>query len=187
MTLRAVPALPSWLLKQFVPVKKREALLGDLFEEYQAGRTAGWYWRETTIALLVSIRLPHASRLLSCGAVQSILALVAQSLLVVWTVILAEQYRQHCITSSLLSSDSDALMLCAVIAQTALAPKVFDKKVPRGEYMMMGDNRDNSDDSRYWGFVTEQELIGKATYIWFSWDPHQSGGPVWRRIGMRIN
>lgn len=65
-------------------------------------------------------------------------------------------------------------------------PGVFDKTVPPGEYMMMGDNRDNSDDSRYWGFVTEQELIGKATHIWFSWDPHQSGGPVWNRIGTKI-
>jgi signal peptidase I len=66
-------------------------------------------------------------------------------------------------------------------------PRAFDKTVPPGEYMMMGDNRDNSDDSRYWGFVTEQELIGKATYIWFSWDPHQSGGPMWSRIGTKIN
>jgi signal peptidase I len=66
-------------------------------------------------------------------------------------------------------------------------PKVFNEVVPPGEYMMMGDNRDNSDDSRYWGFVTEQELLGKAAYIWFSWDPHQSGGPIWSRIGTRIN
>jgi signal peptidase I len=65
-------------------------------------------------------------------------------------------------------------------------PKLFDTTVPPGEYMMMGDNRDNSDDSRYWGFVTEQELLGKATAIWFNWNPHQSGGPIWSRIGSRI-
>lgn len=68
-----------------------------------------------------------------------------------------------------------------------LPDPVFDEIVPPGEYMMMGDNRDNSDDSRYWGFVPEQKLIGRATYIWFSWDPHQSGGPMWSRIGTRIN
>jgi len=66
-------------------------------------------------------------------------------------------------------------------------PREFDRIVPAGEYVMMGDNRDNSDDSRYWGFVSESELIGKATYTWFSWDPHQSGGPVWSRIGTKID
>jgi len=65
--------------------------------------------------------------------------------------------------------------------------KIFRTVVPPGEYMVMGDNRDNSDDSRYWGFVTERELIGRARYIAFSWDPHQSGGPVWSRMGKRIN
>jgi signal peptidase I len=58
--------------------------------------------------------------------------------------------------------------------------------VPPGEYLMIGDNRDNSYDGRYWGFVPEDHLVGKATRIWFNWDLHRSGGPVWSRIGRRI-
>jgi signal peptidase I len=64
--------------------------------------------------------------------------------------------------------------------------RVFEMVVPSGEYLMMGDNRDNSDDGRFWGFVTDQELIGKATRIWFNWSPARRGGPIWSRIGMKI-
>jgi signal peptidase I len=58
--------------------------------------------------------------------------------------------------------------------------------VPAGQYLMIGDNRDNSADSRYWGFVPEDHLVGKATRIWFNWDLQRSGGPNWSRIGHRI-
>jgi len=58
--------------------------------------------------------------------------------------------------------------------------------IPPGMYFMMGDNRDNSSDGRYWGYVPEANLIGKATRIWFNWDIHRSGGPIWSRIWMRI-
>ncbi len=64
--------------------------------------------------------------------------------------------------------------------------RVFEMVVPSGEYLMMGDNRDNSDDGRFWGFVTDQELIGKATRIWFNWDPARRDGPIWSRIGTKI-
>jgi len=64
--------------------------------------------------------------------------------------------------------------------------QVWDGVVPPGEYLMMGDNRDNSEDGRSWGFVPEANLVGKATRIWFNWDPQRSGGPKWSRIGSAI-
>jgi signal peptidase I len=58
--------------------------------------------------------------------------------------------------------------------------------VPEGQYLMIGDNRDNSLDGRSWGFVPDENIVGKATRIWFNLDPQRSKPINWGRIGNGI-
>lgn len=58
--------------------------------------------------------------------------------------------------------------------------------VAEGEYFVMGDNRDNSNDSRYWGTVPEENLVDKAFRVWMNWDS-ANDGVDWDRLGMKIH
>ncbi len=55
----------------------------------------------------------------------------------------------------------------------------FSCKVPIGHYFMMGDNRDGSSDSRYWGFVPDDHIVGKAVFVWMHF-----GRNLFERIGV---
>lgn len=64
--------------------------------------------------------------------------------------------------------------------------------VPTGSFFMLGDNRDNSEDSRYWGFVPREAIRGQPWLIYYSFDPTADGGAPWlsavrwSRVGHRI-
>ena len=49
--------------------------------------------------------------------------------------------------------------------------RVLEWEIPEGYYFMMGDNRDHSSDSRYWGLVAEENIVGKAVAVWLHKDP----------------
>ncbi|MCG6657890.1 signal peptidase I [Halomonas campisalis] len=49
-------------------------------------------------------------------------------------------------------------------------PRVRELVVPEGHYFTLGDNRDHSNDSRYWGFVPEENIVGRAFAVWMQWD-----------------
>ncbi|MFY0992502.1 signal peptidase I [Halomonas sp. C05BenzN] len=61
-------------------------------------------------------------------------------------------------------------------------PQVRELVVPEGHYFTMGDNRDHSNDSRYWGFVPEENIVGRAFAVWMHWDGGLPSFTSMRRI-----
>ena len=73
-----------------------------------------------------------------------------------------------------------------IVAAASPRDNMAPLRVPAGMYFTMGDNRDYSYDSRFWGFVAEEKISGRAAKIYWSWDSKNTE-VRWQRIGQTID
>ncbi|RTZ61287.1 MAG: signal peptidase I [Gammaproteobacteria bacterium] len=90
------------------------------------------------------------------------------------------------VTTQQFDENLDGVVHKVLLDPTRSQANLKFQKVPEGHYFVMGDNRDYSNDSRYWGFVPEKNVVGKAILVWFSWDVGNGKSVKWDRIGSRI-
>ncbi len=77
------------------------------------------------------------------------------------------------------------VMISGLPVYKNLPENAFYYKVPKDKFFMMGDNRDHSDDSRFWGSVPYRDIVGKPWFVYFSWN-EKTYQIRWNRIGRSI-
>jgi hypothetical protein len=114
MTARMPPTLAMWLLRHLGSGYQGESLAGDLFEEYQHGRTSLWYWRQSFAAIFAA-RVRSVRTTMLRFAAPTILRLLAEVAIILAIVAVAGPSRQICSLQALLSP-TFIITLSAVIA-----------------------------------------------------------------------
>jgi signal peptidase I len=104
--------------------------------------------------------------------IKRIMALPGQTIEIVDKVIYIDNELAHIIPST---KNVDSKILAA---QLSARDNFGPIQVPADQYFVLGDNRDQSQDSRFWGFVPKDHIKGKAIFIYWSWEPDESS-PGW--------
>jgi hypothetical protein len=117
--VRRPPRLATWLLQHVGEGYHSEALAGDLFEEFQNGRTAAWYWHQT-MAALAAAGLRAVRLLVTRVAASALLVLLTEAAAVIGALALSQEFRQICSVESLLRPSA----LVAVVGTLALIVSV---------------------------------------------------------------
>jgi hypothetical protein len=107
------PRIATWLLERFGPGYRNESLVGDILEEYQQGRTRGWYWRQTLVAICIG-RAASLRRVLPRLAASALLRFLTEAAGLLAVMALGQQFRQACASGWMLSFASIVELLAAI-------------------------------------------------------------------------
>jgi len=95
MTNATPPQIATWLLERLGPDYRNESLVGDLFEEYQQGRTRAWYWRQASVAICIG-RALSLRGLLPQLAASALMRFLTEAAGLLGVIALSQQFQHAC-------------------------------------------------------------------------------------------
>jgi len=113
MTNAVPPRIATWLLERLGPDYRNESLAGDLFEEYQQGRSRAWYWREVILAICIG-RAMSLRRLLPRLAASALLRFSTEVAGLLGVIALSQQFRHACASGWMADFASIVALLAAI-------------------------------------------------------------------------